>query len=228
MHSENEEKECLSNVPGIENAVNFNNILFGYKDKEKLFLGNTYFFPQNKMIAIIGHSGCGKSSLAKLLLGFYELQGGSISIFGRDSKELGVSESRKYVAYVPQSPYMFNESIMGNIGYGNPNASDGEVIQAAKLANAHDFIVKLEKGYDTILNNRGNNLSGGERQRVAIARAILKNSPILLMDEATSALDNESEQLIANVIAGVKNKKTVIMIAHRMTTIQNAGVIVEI
>lgn len=228
LHSEIEEKECLSNVSGIENAVNFNNILFGYKDKEKLFLGNTYFFPQNKMIAIIGHSGCGKSTLAKLLLGFYELQGGSISIFGRDSKELGVSESRKYVAYVPQSPYMFNESIMENIRYGNPNASDGEVIQAAKLANAHDFIVKLEKGYDTILNNRGNNLSGGERQRVAIARAILKNSPILLMDEATSALDNESEQLIANAIAGLKNKKTVIMIAHRMTTIQNADVIVEI
>ena len=228
LHSENEEKECLSTVPGIENAVNFNNILFGYKDKEKLFLGNTYFFPQNKMIAIIGHSGCGKSTLAKLLLGFYELQGGSISIFGRDSKELGVSESRKYVAYVPQSPYMFNESIMENIRYGNPNASDGEVIQAAKLVNAHDFIVKLEKGYDTILNNRGNNLSGGERQRVAIARAILKNSPIVLMDEATSALDNESEQLIANAIAGLKNKKTVIMIAHRMTTIQNADVIVEI
>ncbi len=228
FHSENEEKECLSNVPGIENAVNFNNILFGYKDKEKLFLGNTYFFPQNKMIAIIGHSGCGKSTLAKLLLGFYELQGGSISIFGRDSKELGGSESRKYVAYVPQSPYMFNESIMENIRYGNPNASDGEVIQAAKLANAHDFIVKLEKGYDTILNNRGNNLSGGERQRVAIARAILKNSPILLMDEATSALDNESEQLIVNAIAGLKNKKTVIMIAHRMTTIQNADIIVEI
>lgn len=228
LHSENEEKECLSTVPGIENAVNFNNILFGYKDKEKLFLGNTYFFPQNKMIAIIGHSGCGKSTLAKLLLGFYELQGGSISIFGRDSKELGVSESRKYVAYVPQSPYMFNESIMENIRYGNPNASDGEVIQAAKLVNAHDFIVKLEKGYDTILNNRGNNLSGGERQRVAIARAILKNSPIILMDEATSALDNESEQLIANAIAGLKNKKTVIMIAHRMTTIQNADVIVEI
>ena len=228
LHSENEEKECLSTVPGIENAVNFNNIIFGYKDKEKLFLGNTYFFPQNKMIAIIGHSGCGKSTLAKLLLGFYELQGGSISIFGRDSKELGVSESRKYVAYVPQSPYMFNESIMENIRYGNPNASDGEVIQAAKLVNAHDFIVKLEKGYDTILNNRGNNLSGGERQRVAIARAILKNSPIVLMDEATSALDNESEQLIANAIAGLKNKKTVIMIAHRMTTIQNADVIVEI
>ena len=228
LHSENEEKECLSNVPGIENAVNFNNILFGYKDKEKLFLGNTYFFPQNKMIAIIGHSGCGKSTLAKLLLGFYELQGGSISIFGRDSKELGGSESRKYVAYVPQSPYMFNESIMENIRYGNPNASNGEVIQAAKLANAHDFIVKLEKGYDTILNNRGNNLSGGERQRVAIARAILKNSPILLMDEATSALDNESEQLIVNAIAGLKNKKTVIMIAHRMTTIQNADIIVEI
>lgn len=228
LYSENEEKEYLSNEQGRENAVDINNITFGYKDKEKLFLSNTYIFPQNKTIAVTGHSGCGKSTLAKLLLGFYELQGGSISIFGRDSKELGVSESRKRIAYVPQSPYMFNVSIMENIRYGNPNASDSEVVQAAKLANAHDFIKKLENGYDTLLNNRGNNLSGGERQRVAIARAILKNSPIILMDEATSALDNESEQLIADAIARLKNKKTVIMIAHRMTTIQNADVVVEI
>lgn len=228
LYSENEGKEYLSNELCGENAVDINKITFGYKDKEKLFLGNTYIFPQNKTIAITGHSGCGKSTLAKLLLGFYELQGGNISIFGRDSKELGVSESRKHIAYVPQSSYMFNVSIMENIRYGNPNASDSEVIQAAKLANAHDFIVKLEKGYNTLLNNRGNNLSGGEQQRVAIARAILKNSSILLMDEATSALDNESEQLIADAIARLKNKKTVIMIAHRMTTIQNADVIVEI
>lgn len=123
---------------------------------------------------------------------------------------------------------MFNVSVMENIRYGNPDVSDMEVVQAAKLANAHDFIIRLENGYETILSNRGNNLSGGERQRVSIARAILRNSPIILMDEATSALDNESEQLIADTIARLKNKKTVILIAHRATTIQNADMVVKI
>ena len=220
--------EGLHNDAIIRNAVELDDIIFGYKDKEKLFCRSRFLFPDKKMTAVTGPSGCGKSTLAKLLLGFYELQGGSISIFGKRISDIGLAEFRNQIAYVPQLPYMFNVSIMDNIRYGNPDASDEEVIQAAKLANAHDFIMKLEKGYNTILNNRGSNLSGGERQRVAIARAMLKNSPIILMDEATSALDNESEQLIAEAIGRVKNKKAVIMIAHRMTTIQNADLVVEI
>lgn len=211
-----------------ENAVDFHNITFGYKNKEKLFTNKTYRFENNKMIAITGQSGCGKSTLAKLLLEFYELQGGNIFIYGKDIKKLGIVETRNQIAYVPQVPYMFNVSVMENIRYGRPDASDQDVYKAAKLANAHDFIMKLDKGYDTILTYRGNNLSGGEKQRVAIARAILKDAPILLMDEATSALDNESEQLISDAIAGLKDKKTVIMIAHRVTTIRNADVVVEI
>ena len=210
------------------NAVDCENITFGYKGKELLFTGSSYRFPANKIIAVTGHSGCGKSTLAKLLLGFYELQGGSINIFGQNICDIGIEAARRQIAYVPQIPYMYNMSIRENIRYGKPDASDEEIISAAKLANAHEFIMKSENGYDTVLNNRGNNLSGGQRQRIAIARAIIKDSPIILMDEATSALDNESEQLISAAVAGLKDRKTVIMIAHRVTTIQSADMVVEV
>lgn len=210
------------------NAVDCENITFGYKGKELLFTGSSYRFPANKIIAVTGHSGCGKSTLAKLLLGFYELQGGSINIFGQNICDIGIEAARRQIAYVPQIPYMYNMSIRENIRYGKPDASDEEIISAAKLANAHEFIMKSENGYDTVLNNRGNNLSGGQRQRIAIARAIIKDSPIILMDEATSALDNESEQLISEAVAGLKDRKTVIMIAHRVTTIQSADMVVEV
>ena len=193
-----------------------------------LFTGSSYRFPANKIIAVTGHSGCGKSTLAKLLLGFYELQGGSINIFGQNICDIGIEAARRQIAYVPQIPYMYNMSIRENIRYGKPDASDEEIISAAKLANAHEFIMESENGYDTVLNNRGNNLSGGQRQRIAIARAIIKDSPIILMDEATSALDNESEQLISAAVAGLKDRKTVIMIAHRVTTIQSADMVVEV
>lgn len=210
------------------NAVDCENITFGYKGKELLFTGSSYRFPANKIIAVTGHSGCGKSTLAKLLLGLYELQGGSINIFGQNICDIGIEAARRQIAYVPQIPYMYNMSIRENIRYGKPDASDEEIISAAKLANAHEFIMESENGYDTVLNNRGNNLSGGQRQRIAIARAIIKDSPIILMDEATSALDNESEQLISEAVAGLKDRKTVIMIAHRVTTIQSADMVVEV
>lgn len=210
------------------NAVDCENITFGYKGKELLFTGSSYRFPANKIIAVTGHSGCGKSTLAKLLLGFYELQGGSVNIFGQNMCDIGIEAARRQIAYVPQIPYMYNISIRENIRCGKPDASDEEIISAAKLANAHQFIMELENGYDMVLNNRGNNLSGGQRQRIAIARAIIKDSPIILMDEATSALDNESEQLISAAVAGLKDRKTVIMIAHRVTTIQSADMVVEV
>mgnify|MGYP002679307925 FL=1 len=210
------------------NAVDCENITFGYKGKELLFTGSSYRFPANKIIAATGHSGCGKSTLAKLLLGFYELQDGNINIFGQNICDIGIGAARRQIAYVPQIPYMYNISIRENIRCGKPDASDEEIISAAKLANAHQFIMELENGYDTVLNNRGNNLSGGQRQRIAIARAIIKDSPIILMDEATSALDNESEQLISEAVAGMKDRKTVIMIAHRVTTIQSADMVVEV
>ena len=182
----------------------------------------------NKLIAAVGPSGCGKSTLAKLLLGFYTIDRGDILIFGKSISELGISKVREQIAYVPQEPYLYNVSILDNIRYARKTASKQEVMEAAKLANAHEFISKMENGYDTVIINRGNNLSGGERQRIAIARAILKDSPVILMDEATSALDNESEQMIADSIASLKKRKTVIMIAHRKKTIQMADSIVEV
>ena len=211
-----------------ENAVEYRNIVFGYQDKGKLFSNASYEFPANKLIALTGPSGCGKSTLAKLLLGFYPIESGDVFLYGRSVKELGLSKVRSLIAYVPQEPYMYNVSIMENIRYARAGASEQEVIEAAKMANAHEFISRLENGYDTILVNRGNSLSGGERQRIAIARAILKDAPIILMDEATSALDNESEKMVADAINGLKSKKTVIMIAHRQTTIEKADMIYAI
>lgn len=209
------------------NAVDFENIVFGYSDKEKLFNGRSYSFENRKITAIVGQSGCGKSTLAKLLLGFYQLQSGDIYVCGKSVRNTNIAKIRDLIAYVPQQPYLYNMSIKDNIILSKQSATDEEVYQAAKLANAHEFIEHLENGYDTIMYNRGSNLSGGQRQRIAIARAILKNAPIILMDEATSALDNESEQMITDAISRLRNNKTVIMIAHRTATIQLADRVVE-
>lgn len=209
-------------------AIECKNITFGYEGKNKLFINESYRFPHNKMIAVTGTSGSGKSTLAKLILGFYGLECGNINVMGNQFNEIGLKAVREKIAYIPQTPYLYNVSIKDNIRYGNPKASDEEIIEAAKLANAHIFIESLEEGYDTILDNRGRNLSGGQVQRVAIARAIIKNSPILLMDESTSALDNESEQLIAKSLTELKSKMTIIMIAHRSTTIKNADLVIKI
>ncbi|MBO5335904.1 MAG: ABC transporter ATP-binding protein [Lachnospiraceae bacterium] len=209
------------------NAIEFKDIVFGYSDKENIFNGKSYSFESNKITAIVGQSGCGKSTLAKLLLGFYQLQDGDIYVFGQSLKNTNIAKIRDLIAYVPQQPYLYNMSIKDNIRLANESASDQEIYRAAKLANAHEFIERLENGYDTVMYNRGSNLSGGQRQRIAIARAILKNAPVILMDEATSALDNESEQMIADAISQLRNQKTVIMIAHRTATIQLADNVVR-
>ncbi len=209
------------------NAIEYKNIVFGYSDKDNIFNGNSYSFERNKITAIVGQSGCGKSTLAKLLLGFYRLQEGDIYVFGQSVRNTSITKIRDLIAYVPQQPYLYNMSIKDNIRLARESATDKEIYQAAKLANAHEFIECLENGYETIMHNRGSNLSGGQRQRIAIARAILKNAPIILMDEATSALDNESEQMIADAISQLRNQKTVIMIAHRAATIQLADNVVE-
>ncbi len=228
-----EEKMCEISVAETKadlqkvNAIEFKDIVFGYSDKENIFNGKSYSFESNKITAIVGQSGCGKSTLAKLLLGFYRLQDGDIYVFGQSLKNTNISRIRDLIAYVPQQPYLYNMSIKDNIRLANESATDQEIYQAAKLANAHAFIECLEKGYDTVMYNRGSNLSGGQRQRIAIARAILKNAPVILMDEATSALDNESEQMIADAIIRLRNQKTVIMIAHRTATIQLADNVVK-
>ena len=211
-----------ANVPA-QADVEFDNITFAYEGQEqKIFDGYNAAFTMGKSYAITGESGRGKSTLMKLLMGFYRISGGSIRIGGHDIYELGLENTRKLIAYIPQEPYMFHDTVRENICNGNPAASDEEIIRAAKKANAHDFILQLENGYDTILGERGNTLSGGQRQRVAIARAILKNAPVIILDEATSALDNESEQLIQQSINDMKDGRLILMIAHRPSTIATA------
>ena len=209
---------------GIEEefAVNMDSVTFSY-DKENIVLQDfSLQIKSGECVAITGASGCGKTTLSKLLLGLYPLDEGTIIINGLDIKKCHLTALRKQIAYVPQEPYLFNGSIEENIRMGRPDATEEEIIEAAKQANAHEFIIHLSEGYQTNAGERGNNLSGGQRQRIAIARAILKDCPIILMDEATSALDNESEQLVNDALKNLQGQKTIVMIAHRPSTIQLA------
>ena len=202
-----------------KNFIDIRNITFDYREDKPLIRDYSLGIEKGESIAVTGPSGCGKSTLSKLLLGLYPLKGGDIVVDGNSYLEMRNRELREKIAYVPQEPYLFNLSIKENIRMGNLKATDEEVIEAAKAANAHEFIEKLEEGYDTNVGERGNRLSGGQRQRIAIARAILKNAPIVLLDEATSALDNESELLVNESLKGMKDGKNIIMIAHRPSTI---------
>jgi len=204
--------------------IEFEDITFGYTEDRKILDHFSLSVKKGTSVAITGTSGRGKSTLAKILLGFYEPEEGRISIGGKSMQELGLKNLRDMIAYVPQEPYIYNVSIKENIAYGNVKATDDEIILAAKAANAHEFIEKQENGYDTIPGERGGKLSGGERQRIAIARAVLKNAPILLLDEATSALDNESERLVQEALDNLMKDRTTIMIAHRPSTIASADV----
>lgn len=179
-------------------------------------------------VAVTGESGCGKSTLAKLLLGFYPVESGSMSVGGKDYRNLTLHEIRQMIAYVPQEPYLYEASIAENIAYGRYGASRGEIIAAAKAANAHDFITRLPDGYDTVPGERGNTLSGGERQRIAIARAVIRNAPVMILDEATSALDNESESLVQEAVRQLRGNRTILMIAHRPSTIEAADVVIRV
>lgn len=204
---------------GEKAYIDFKHMTFSY-DKERMILDDVSMqLKKGKTYALTGETGKGKSTIAKLLLGFYPLNKGNIYIEGANMNVSGLKKIRDMIAYVPQEPYLFNISIKENIRYGKIEATDEEIIAAAKIANAHGFILNQAQGYDTLVGERGNNLSGGERQRIAIARAILKNAPILLLDEATSALDNESEQLVQEALNRLMANRTTLMIAHRSSTI---------
>lgn len=202
-----------------QEAIKMDGIEFCYREDKPLLKDYSMSVETGESVAIIGPSGCGKTTLSKLLLGLYPVMEGDIFIEGESYRKLLNSDVRKKIAYVPQEPYLFNETIRENIRIGNPDATDEEIENAAKMAYAHDFIMELPEGYDTKAGERGNSLSGGQRQRIAIARAIIKDAPIVLLDEATSALDNESEQLVNEALKSMKNKKTILMIAHRPSTI---------
>ena len=206
-------------------AAELKNVTFGYGEynpgsKDGLLYNRANMkLPHGISTAITGKSGCGKSSLFKLLLGFYEPREGEIKVMGEKLTAKSRISIRNKCAYVPQNSYLFQLSVMENIRLGNLNATDEEVIMAAKAANAHEFIMNLPNGYETILENGGNNLSGGERQRIAIARAFVRKAPLLLMDEATSSLDNENDSLILDAVAGFLKNSTTLIIAHKPATI---------
>ena len=181
---------------------------------------------KGQTIALVGQSGSGKTTVANLLNRFYDVQEGSIQIDGMDIKETTTESLRKLIGVVTQDSILFNDSVQNNLLIGNPNATDEEVMKAAKIANAHEFIITLPEGYHTNIGDQGNKLSGGQKQRLSIARAVLKNPPIMVLDEATSALDTESEKLVQEALENLMSNRTSLVIAHRLSTIQKADQIV--
>lgn len=210
----------------IENEnIAFQNVNFSYDDKQVIKNVN-FEIPTQTSTAIIGPSGSGKSTLCHLLLRFYDIDDGNIRIDGVDIKDMTLSTLMSKISAVFQKVYLFNDTIENNILFGNPDATQEEVIRAAKQACCHDFIMKLPDGYKTVLHEKGNNLSGGERQRISIARAILKDAPIIILDEATASIDPENEHLIQHAIDELSKGKTVITIAHKLETIKNVDQII--
>ncbi|WP_425358004.1 ABC transporter ATP-binding protein [Notoacmeibacter marinus] len=205
-----------------EGHIRFEDVWFGYGKERPVLKGLTLDVPAGDTVAIIGRSGAGKSTLITLLLRFFDLDGGRILIDGQSVAEVTKSSLRSSIAYVSQHPYLFEGSVADNIRHGRPDATDEEVREAARLANADEFISGLPEGYDTPLGENGTSLSGGQRQRLSIARAIVRNTPILLLDEATSALDNESEKRVQDALEQVMKGRTTIVVAHRLSTVQNA------
>jgi ATP-binding cassette subfamily B protein len=209
-----------------EGAITFNDVQFYFRESEPVLDHFNLSVKGSEKLALVGPSGAGKSTITKLLLRFYDVKGGEIDIDGQDIAGVKQQSLRSEIAFVPQEPILFHRSLMENIRYGRRDASDDDVIEAAKKAHCHEFIEKLPDGYATFVGERGVKLSGGERQRIAIARAILKDAPILLLDEATSSLDSESESLIQDSLKILMQGKTVLVIAHRLSTIMNMDRIV--
>lgn len=223
-----EERPVMDKAKDLD-YVEFRNVNFKYPETDEyVFRGFNLSIRKNETVAVVGESGSGKSTLAKLLLGFYPIQKGTIALAGKSMGDMELSQARDLISYVPQDAYIFNGTVLDNIRYGNTAATKEQVIAAAKQANAYDFIMNMEKGFDTVVGERGTMLSGGQRQRIAIARAILKNAPILIMDEATAALDSESEALIKEAVDNIRKDKTTIIIAHRLSTIEGADRVVKI
>ena len=218
------EKAMAKELPGLK-EIEFSRLSFGYQKKEILKDINLKL-KAGEAIGIVGSSGVGKTTLINLLLRFYDPTDGAILINGEDIKNFKLKSLREKIGLVTQEPILFNDTIRNNIAYGKPEAIEEEIKKAAKIANIHTFIETLEKGYETIIGERGARLSGGEKQRIAIARAILKNPPILVLDEATSNLDSESEKLVQEALSRIMKERTSLVIAHRLSTIRNVDLII--
>ena len=215
------EPEHPKDITTFEHQIEFRNVSFRYGEQWVLRNVNLVI-EKGKTIAIVGQSGSGKSTLVDLIPRYYDVQEGEVLIDGINVKDLGVHDLRKLIGNVNQEAILFNDTVRNNITFGVENATLKEVEDAAKIANAHDFVRAMEHGYDTNIGDRGGRLSGGQRQRISIARAILKNPPILILDEATSALDTESERLVQDALFRLMKTRTTVAIAHRLSTIKHA------
>ena len=223
LKAENNIKEIPNPKPltGMNDRIEFKDISFSYDGKREVLKHVNLTVPKGKTVALVGQSGSGKSTLVDLLPRYHDVQGGDITIDGTSIKDVRIADLRSLIGNVNQEAILFNDTFFNNIAFGVENATMEQVIEAAKIANAHDFIMEKPEGYNTNIGDRGGKLSGGQRQRVSIARAILKNPPILILDEATSALDTESERLVQEALERLMKTRTTIAIAHRLSTIKN-------
>jgi subfamily B ATP-binding cassette protein MsbA len=227
LDAENPIKEYANAVPlkGFENKIEFRNVNFAYA-QEPVLKDINLEIPKGKMVAIVGPSGGGKSTMADLLPRFYDIADGQILLDGKNIKDYTLESLISVMGIVTQEAILFNDTVYNNIVFGMEGVTPDDVERAARIANAHDFIMQMEQGYQTNIGDRGAKLSGGQRQRLSIARAVLKNPPILILDEATSALDTESERLVQDALTNLMKNRTSIVIAHRLSTIRNADEIV--
>jgi subfamily B ATP-binding cassette protein MsbA len=206
-------------------GIEFRDVRFGYNrdgETKEVLHGVSLTLRRGEVIALVGPSGAGKSTLVNLLPRFFDVTGGAILLDGKDVRDLTLASLRKQIGKVTQETVLFNDTVRNNIAYGRPDVAMAKIEDAAKAALAHDFILRLPQGYNTMIGERGTRLSGGERQRLAIARALLKNAPILILDEATSSLDTESEAAVQAALANLMEGRTVLVIAHRLSTVRRA------
>jgi ATP-binding cassette subfamily B protein len=220
-----DEKDIDREINGYD--IEFKNVTFSYEARD-VIKNMSFKIKENTMTALVGSSGSGKTTITNLIARFWDVQKGKITIGGTNIKDMKCESILSHISIVFQNVYLFNDSIINNIKFGKPEATKEEVIEAAKKARCHEFIEKLENGYDTIIGQGGSTLSGGEKQRISIARAILKDAPIIFLDEATASIDPENEQKIQQAINELIKNKTLIVIAHRLSTIKNADQILVI
>jgi len=229
-----DEKPEIIDRPGAKKlavkrgGIAFDQVRFGYDAKSNVLRGLSFHIKPDTKVALVGESGEGKTTISNLLLRLYEVGDGSISIDGQNINEVTQASLRGNIGVVFQEPALFSGTIRENISYARPRGKEAEVIAAAKAANAHEFIKKFEKGYDTEIGERGLKLSGGQKQRIAIARALLKDAPILVLDEATSSLDSKSERMVQEALERLMHGRTTLIIAHRLSTIQTVDEIITL
>jgi ATP-binding cassette subfamily B protein len=221
-HREVEDRAGAVPLPAGRLDVAFSQVSFSYEPNRQILFDVSFTIPAGHRVAVVGHSGSGKSTLARLLYRFYDVSSGKITVNGQDVRELKQSSLRSAIGIVPQDTVLFNDTILYNIRYGRPDATDEEIFEAARAAHIHDFIESLPAKYETAVGERGLKLSGGEKQRVAIARAVLKNPRILIFDEATSALDSRAEKAIQAELERIAEGRTTLVIAHRLSTVMDA------